>query len=73
MDLIINEDIAIEIKSTNLVKDKHLKNIRKFMEEGIVKRHIVISQDPHKRLSFDGIEIYPWELFLNELWNERIL
>ena len=73
VDLIINQDMAIEIKSTSLVKDKHLKSIRKFSEEQLVKRLIVVSQDSDKRMTDDHIEIYPWKTFLDELWHGDIL
>lgn len=72
VDLIINGEIAIEIKSTAIVKDKHLKSLKKFMEEGIVRTSIVVSQDEEKREVKGGITIYPWRIFLRNLWDGDI-
>jgi uncharacterized protein len=68
VDLIVSQKCAIEIKSTKLVQDKHLKGIRAFKEEELVKKYIVVSHDTEKRETKDGIEIYPWKLFLDQLW-----
>ena len=72
VDLIVDDLCAIEIKSTKLAVDKHIKGLRAFKEEGAVKRHIIVSMDPDKRITSDGIEIYPWNLFLSELWQGRL-
>jgi predicted AAA+ superfamily ATPase len=40
VDLIIGTSIAIEVKSTELISDKHLKGLRALAEEGIMKRLI---------------------------------
>ncbi|MCB0329779.1 MAG: ATP-binding protein [Bdellovibrionales bacterium] len=72
VDLIIGDTAAIEIKATKQVQDRHLKGLRALREEGIVKKFFVVSQDPDKRVTSDGIEIYPWRYFLEELWNKRV-
>jgi len=71
VDLLLDDKIAIEIKATSLVSDKHFKGIRALMEEEIFSRYIVISNDESKRVTKDGIEIYPYKLFLEELWNNK--
>lgn len=69
VDFIIGNKLAIEVKSTDLVTDKHLKGIRALKEEGLVQTHAVISLDPHERQTMDGIHIWPWENFLKKLWS----
>jgi predicted AAA+ superfamily ATPase len=66
-DLTIGTSIAIEIKATHLVREKHLKGLLALAEERIFKRYIVVSQDTQKR-SIGSIEVWPWELFLQSLW-----
>ena len=73
VDLIIENEMAIEIKSTNQVNEKHFKGIRKLKEENQHKRFLVISNDPRKRKTQDNIEIYPWSAFLDELWAGKII
>ena len=34
VDLILGQEIALEIKSTSLILDKHLKGLRALKEEG---------------------------------------
>jgi predicted AAA+ superfamily ATPase len=73
VDLIIENDIALEIKASNQVNEKHYKSIRKLKEEELHNRFIIVSKDPKKRVTKDGIEIYPWKLFLDELWAGQII
>jgi predicted AAA+ superfamily ATPase len=72
VDLIIGNKVAVEIKATKLVQDKHLKGLRALKEEGLIERYIIVSQDSEKRTTADGIDIYPWKLFLQELWEGKI-
>ena len=62
--------VAIEVKATALVQDKHLKGLRALKEEGLIERYVIVSLDPEKRMTADGIQIYPWKLFLNKLWGQ---
>jgi predicted AAA+ superfamily ATPase len=73
VDIIIEDEIAIEIKATNLVSNKHLKGLRALQEEGIHRRYIVVSTDPSLRKTAENIEIYPWKLFLQQLWGGEII
>ena len=72
VDFIINNEIAIEVKSTELVQEKHLKGINKFSEDGKIKRKIVVSLDKHRR-KIGNTEIIPYRDFLNELWGGGVI
>ncbi len=72
VDLIIGNQIAIEIKATELVQDKHLRGIRALKEEGIFKEYCVVSCDSYCRTTDDGIQIYPWQDFLKKLWGPAV-
>jgi predicted AAA+ superfamily ATPase len=71
VDCVIGDRLAIEFKSSDMVSERHLRGLRALREEGMVKNYAVVSLDPQKRV-VDGITIYPWREFLNELWAERI-
>ncbi len=74
VDFVLGQaDVAIEIKSGEALADRHLKGLRAFGEEYPQARRIVVSREAHKRITTDGIEIYPWRQFLEELWGEAIL
>ncbi len=68
VDLIVQDVLAIEIKSTSLVQEKHLKGLKALKEEELIQNYIVVSQDPKVR-KVDGITIYPWRDFLDRLWS----
>lgn len=73
VDLICDQKVAIEIKSTELVQEKHLKGIRSLKEEGLIEAYLIVSLDQDYRETHDGIKIYPWQLFLAKLWNQQIV
>jgi predicted AAA+ superfamily ATPase len=72
VDFIIGDDIAIEVKTTNQLHDKHLKNLNLLIEEGICKQYIILSFDKINRKR-GLIDIMHWETFLNRLWNDELL
>jgi predicted AAA+ superfamily ATPase len=73
VDLLLDDQIAIEIKSSSQVTEKHLKGLRALREENIFRRFIVVSLDSNCRRTTDGIEIFPWREFLKELWAGHIV
>lgn len=71
--LILDNIWAIECKGVKLVHDRHLKGIRALKEEGLIKNYAIISLDPEKRKTDDGILIYPWKNFLDDLWSDKLI
>jgi predicted AAA+ superfamily ATPase len=72
VDLIVGDHLALEIKSTDRVHDRHLKGLRAFKEEHQVQG-IVILRDPKEKKTKDNILILPWEKFLKRLWSHEII
>lgn len=73
VDAIIgNGRIAIEIKSTDEVKSRHLKGLKAFQEDFPAVRSIIVSLDKYPRV-MNGVEIIPAEQFLKALWNSEII
>jgi predicted AAA+ superfamily ATPase len=73
VDCIIgNGRIAVEIKSCNEVKPRHIKGLKAFQEDFPQARLIVVSLDKYKRVMSD-VEIFPATEFLSELWKKRII
>jgi len=72
VDLILDNQWAIEIKGTTSIQDKHLKGIRALKEEGNIQNFAVVSCDRYERITQDNITIFPWKLFLEKLWNGKI-
>lgn len=73
VDAIIGEGrIAIEIKSIQEVKSRHLKGLKAFMEDFPKAKAIVVSLDKYPGI-LNGVEIIPAEQFLKLLWNNEII
>lgn len=69
VDLVVGPNLlAVELKATALVQDKHLKGLRALKEEGLLRRYLCVSLDEAPRRTADGIEILPWQTFLERLW-----
>lgn len=71
VDFIIGDDIALEVKTTHQVHDKHLKNLNLLMEENMCKKYMIISFDKINRKA-GHIDILHWETFLKRLWQGEI-
>lgn len=67
VDLIVGNKMAIEIKSTEQIGDKHVKGLKALKEEGFVKEYHIISRDPIKR-EIDKINVWPYNEFIKHLW-----
>jgi predicted AAA+ superfamily ATPase len=72
VDFIVGDLIAIEVKSTKKVSNKHLKGLRRLMEEKQMENYYLISQDPIAAKQ-EGIILLPWEVFLERLWGGEII
>lgn len=73
VDFVIgNAEIAIEVKATDNVQNKHLKGLKQFAEDYQPKRTIIVSTDKYYRKT-ENIEMMHIEYFLNELWTDKII
>jgi predicted AAA+ superfamily ATPase len=73
VDFILGKgEVIIEVKSSLNYKQEYLQGLKKFKTEYKSKREILVCRTTEKKV-IDGIEIYPWELFLEELWNDEII
>ncbi len=72
VDFVINDNLAIEVKSSKKVKPEHLSGLKLIAVEGNFKKRILISCDPTYR-TIEGIECFYWSDFLNQLWLNKII
>lgn len=68
VDFILEDRIAIEVKAKDQISGRELKGLKALREENQIERYVVIAMTERKRI-VDGIEIIPWEEFLEELWH----
>ncbi len=77
VDFIINDkELVIEAKSTNMVNDFDLKSLSLIADDGPIKKRIVVSLDREARKVKDShgeITIYPYEVFLQKLWDDDLI
>lgn len=73
VDFILGDhEVAIEVKSTDNVQNRHFKGLKSFSEEYAAGKQIIVSNDPFIRRS-NEILIYPWAVFLEKLWAGEII
>jgi len=71
VDFIVNQmECAIECKSSRKITDRHLKGLRELKKDHPkVGRRILVCLEPKPRRTDDGIEIFPPQSFLDQLWS----
>jgi predicted AAA+ superfamily ATPase len=73
VDFILGEnEVALEIKSTNMVNPRHIRGLHSFSEEYKVKKSIIVSNDPFPR-RMNNVDVLPWKNFLDQLWAGAVI
>jgi len=73
VDFILGDhEVAVEVKATEQVNQRHLKGLNSFAEDYQVRNLILVSNDPVPR-RIDEISILPWRVFLDRLWAGEII
>ena len=72
VDFILGDQVAIEVKATSRVTEKHLHGLRLLTEEKICRRYILVSLDPIMR-RYEECEVMSWQEFLQQLWGDQII
>jgi predicted AAA+ superfamily ATPase len=73
IDFVLGDhEVAIEVKSTNVIQTRHLNGLKAFQEEYEVKHALVICNEPRPRVS-GNITILPWQIFLERLWKGELI
>ncbi len=73
VDFVIENKVAIEVKTSKNITGKELKGLKEFMKENAVNDYIIVCRELFERTTDDGIRIMPWKLFLDSLWNGSII
>lgn len=73
VDFLVDDHIAIEVKSKELTNKKDYKGLFALKEEINLKRAIVVCNEPTYRKAEKGIEVMPIERFLEDLWKGEIV
>jgi predicted AAA+ superfamily ATPase len=75
VDFIVDDmAYAVEAKASRAVSPNHLKGLRELRRDhGSLEHRVVVSLDPHPRRTDDGIEILPYRIFTERLWQGDLL
>jgi predicted AAA+ superfamily ATPase len=65
-------EVAIEVKGTNNVDNKHLNPLRAFIKDHAPKAAYVVANIREERI-VDKIRVIPYRKFLNELWGGKVI
>jgi predicted AAA+ superfamily ATPase len=72
VDFIYDDRIAIEVKGKEQLSKKDLAGLRALMEENMLESYLVVSLCESAKVMEDGIEILPWQEFVNRLWSGKL-
>jgi predicted AAA+ superfamily ATPase len=67
VDFVLNGRTAIEVKGKSPVGQRDLRGLTALREEGLLERFLVVSLESLPR-THEGIDILPWQFFLERLW-----
>lgn len=70
VDFIVGDmTLAIECKASGRITTRDLSGLRALQEDQGVRHKIIVCLETQPRKLDDGIEIIPWQLFLDRLWS----
>ncbi|MDD4219862.1 MAG: AAA family ATPase [Sphaerochaetaceae bacterium] len=72
VDFLIGTELSIEVKASSTISSKHLRGLRALREENIFSNYCIVCQEEHPR-TLEGIAIYPWKYFLEQLWKGKLI
>lgn len=70
VDFILADKTAVEVKASRTVGSYDLKGLKALSEEKGLKNYVMVCLEDKVR-KIDGIEILPWKIFLERLWNDE--
>lgn len=66
VDLIVGNRLAVEIKSSENISERHLKGLLAFKEEGLCAEYAIVSRDPVDR-QIGAVNAYYYKTFLKKI------
>ncbi len=70
VDFLIADEIAIEVKSTNSVSERHLTGLKALSQDLKLKKKIIVSTVDVPR-KVNGVDVLPVKYFLERLWSKK--
>ena len=74
IDFILGDkEIAIEVKSSTRVHQGDLRPFLSLLEDGLIKKCLIVSLEQQPRKIHPQVQILPWTLFLEQLWGGKLI
>ncbi|MCC6932233.1 MAG: ATP-binding protein [Deltaproteobacteria bacterium] len=73
VDFVVGDDVAIKVKATGRSSAADRKGLLMLGEELKLRRKIIICNELRYRKDEFGVEVYPIDVFLQELWAGKII
>ena len=67
-----NGEVAIEVKGSHRVDNRNLRALKAFNEEYSPRKSFIVANEKQERI-VDNIHILPWAVFLERLWQGKII
>jgi len=74
VDFILGEkELAVEIKGSSRVHEGDIRSLQALIEDGPVKKCCLVCLEKQPREVTRNIEILPWPMFIERLWNGELI
>ncbi|MDP2941864.1 MAG: AAA family ATPase [Candidatus Omnitrophota bacterium] len=74
VDFILGEkELAVEIKGSSRVHEGDIRSLQALTEDGPIKRRCLVCLEKQPRNLAHNIQILPWQMFIEQLWNGELL
>ena len=71
VDFILGNHTTIEVKSKPHIGQRDLRSLRALKEENVFQNYVCVCLGERSLKQSDGIEILPYSMFLEQLWEGR--
>jgi predicted AAA+ superfamily ATPase len=72
VDFIFDKRIGLEVKATKHTGLSDFKGLKALQEEGIIEAYFLVCREDNLRI-INGITVYPWRRFLDDLWQDKFI
>ncbi len=73
VDFILGDmQVALEVKGSSKVHSAHTRGLKALLEEHQVEKAVIVALERHPRILEYGVEVLPWQDFLERLWTGEL-
>jgi predicted AAA+ superfamily ATPase len=74
VDFILGEkELAVEVKGSVRVHEGDTASLHALLEDGPVKKRVIVCLEKQSRVFSGGIEVLPWQDFVQRLWSGNLI